>query len=516
MEKTIKHSLTLTIGLVVILIETAAFFAVGYFYTQRFSAELDAAAWTKVQLPGILMNRQLLRYESVADANMMTELTGGEFVDGMVVGADGNVYYARDPLVVGRNVRDLDDIDARLFTVDNPQLEPLAAQPDGNHYRVSVTPIRAFENAKPFFYAYVKVKTNAVEAKKRDIAKTFVAGSLLCVVFSSLVLIVFTRRYVIRPLARLAGSADRLAEGELDTAIPLHRDDEIGTLARSFDAMRHAIREKITQLEGANRRLTELDGMKSAFLSSVSHELRTPLTSILGYAKLIAKNFEKHFLPAAADDAKLAAQAGRIRQNLKIIQLEGERLGRMINDVLDLHKIESGHMVWHFGAHAPAELAAAAATVAAALFNVPPHPRLVLAVAPDLPLVRADPDRIHQVLINLLANASKFAPWGTVTLRASTPQPGWVLFEVSDTGVGIPAGDIPKLFSRFQQLGNRDTLTEKPQGTGLGLAICKEIVEHHGGRIRAESTPSQGSLFAFTLPAAPAKESQTPQPPTNP
>ena len=91
-----------------------------------------------------------------------------------------------------------------------------------------------------------------------------------------------------------------------------------------------------------------------------------------------------------------------------------------------------------------------------------------------------------------------------------------MLFEVRDTGVGIPAGDIPKLFSRFQQLGNRDTLTEKPQGTGLGLAICKEIVEHHGGRIQAESTPSQGSLFAFTLPVASVQDGQTPLTPTNP
>jgi len=510
MAKTVKRSLILTIGLVVVLIEAAAFFAVGYFYTQRFSAELDAAAWTKVQLPGMLMNRQLLRYESVADTNMMTELTGSEFVDGMVVGADGNVYYARNPLVVGKNVRELDGVDARLFDKDLAQLVPSTSQQAGNHYLVSVTPITAFENAKPFFYAYIKVRTNSVEAKKRAIAKTFVVGSLLCVFFSSLVLIVFTRRSVVRPLARLAASADRLAAGQLDESIPLDRDDEIGALARSFDAMRHAIREKIAQLEGANRRLTELDAMKSAFLSSVSHELRTPLTSILGYAKLIAKNFEKHFLAVPADDAKHNAQALRISQNLTIIQVEGERLGRMINDVLDLHKIESGRMTWHFGAHAPAALVETAAAVVSSQFNAAPHPRLILDVNPGLPLVRADPDRIHQVLINLLANASKFAPWGTVTVRASALDPGMVQFEVRDTGIGIPARDIPKLFSRFQQLGNRDTLAEKPQGTGLGLAICKEIVEHHGGEIRVESAPGQGSLLAFTLPAASPDQDDAP------
>lgn len=97
-----------------------------------------------------------------------------------------------------------------------------------------------------------------------------------------------------------------------------------------------------------------------------------------------------------------------------------------------------------------------------------------------------------------------------MTIRARALDPDTVLFEVSDTGVGIPARDLPKIFSRFQQLRNRDTLTDKPQGTGLGLAICKEIVEHHGGEIRVESAPGQGSLFAFTLPAAPPAPGDAP------
>jgi signal transduction histidine kinase len=502
MANTRTQSLILRIGLVVVLIETAAFFAVGYYYTQRFSAELDASVRTQVQLPGLLMNRQLLRYESVADKRMMTELAGGEFVDGMIVGGDGNIYYALHPAVVGKNIRDLPDIDTKLFDKDNTHLFNIFAETDGNHYLVSITPITAFENSRPFFFAYIKVKTNSIEEKKRAITHTFVAGSLLCVIFSSLALIVFTRRYVARPLARLAGSADRLAQGQLDESIPINREDEIGTLARSFVAMRNAIREKITQLEGANRRLTELDQMKSAFLSSVSHELRTPLTSILGYAKLISKNFDRHFLPVANGNGKLGAQAERIHGNLQIIQVEGERLGRMINDVLDLQRIESGRMVWNILDQSPSDLVRKAADTTSALFAGPPHPRLVLAVEPGLPLVQADPDRIHQVLINLLANASKFTPWGTVTLRARALDRETVLFEVCDTGLGIPPQDIPKVFSRFQQLRNIDTLTDKPQGTGLGLAICKEIVEHHGGEIRVESMLGKGSVFSFTLMAA--------------
>lgn len=502
MPITRTRSLILKISLVVVLIETAALFALGYYYTRRFSAEIDAAVMAQVQLPGLLMNRQLLRYESVSDKSMMTELAGDEFVDGMIVGANGNIYYALNPSLVGKHIQDLPDAEAPRFPKDGEKQLGVRTQPDGSQYLVSITPITAFENAKPFFFAYIKVKTDATEGKKRAIARTFVAGSLLCVIFSSLALIAFTRRFVTRPLARLAGSADRLAEGQLDEPIPVKRGDEIGTLARSFIAMRDAIRDKISQLERANRRLTELDQMKSAFLSSVSHELRTPLTSILGYAKLISKNFERHFLSLAAGDAKRGEQGERIRENLKIIQLEGERLGRMINDVLDLHKIESGSMRWNILDLAPADLIRKAADVTSALFNTPPRPRLVIDVAPDLPSVQADADRIHQVLINLLGNASKFTPCGTVTLRVRPLDQETVLFEVRDTGPGIAPQDIPKVFSRFQQLRNIDTLTDKPQGTGLGLAICKEIVEHHGGTIWVESTPGQGSRFAFTLMAA--------------
>ncbi len=498
----------------VILVETLVLSGLGYYYIHRFSAELDAAVADKVQLPGLLMNRQLLRYESVADKAMMTELVGEEFIDGQVVGSDGSIYYALNPSDVGRSIADMPGLAARSFRKNLSAAVLVAQEEDGETFLISITPIAAYEGGLPFFFAYVKVGTNLTQAKKATIIKTFVAGSLLCIVLSSLAILAFSRRLVTRPIARLARSADRLAQGSLDEAIAVQRNDEIGGLARSFIAMRDAIRTQIAELEAANRRLTELDQMKSSFLSSVSHELRTPLTALLGYAKLSSRAFQKYFLPQTTTDPILAEKGERIRGNLEIIQMEGERLRRMINDVLDLHKIESGGMEWQLQELHPGAIAEHAAAVVEALFHAPGdsgqaeqsgRPTLVLDVRPGLPPVLGDPDRIQQVCINLLHNAAKFTRVGTVTLRAlqDPATDGQVLFQVVDTGPGIAPQDRDKVFGKFQQLRGTDTLPDTPCGTGLGLAISREIVEHHGGRIWVESELGKGSVFSFTLPVAP-------------
>lgn len=490
----------------VVLVEVLALSALGSYYIHRFSAELDASVAEKLQLPGLLMNRQLLRYESVADKAMMTELVGEEFIDGQVVGSDGNIYYALNPTDVGKSILDMPGPAANSFSKNLMQPLLVPQERGEEHILVSITPISAYEGARPFFFAFVTVSASLTEEKKVTLIKTFLAGSLLCVVLSSLAIIAYSRRLVTHPIEMLGRSADRLAQGCLDEDIPVRRNDEIGGLARSFIAMRDAIRTKIAELETANRRLTELDQMKSAFLSSVSHELRTPLTSLLGYAKLSARNFERHFLGLAADNIPLREKGERIHANLRIIQEEGERLSRMINDVLDLHKIESGGVEWRMQELLPRTIIDHAATVTEPLFSPPGHndrPSLVLDIEPDLPPVLADPDRIQQVCINLLHNAAKFTPRGTVTLRALLhKEEGAVLFQVADTGPGIPAEDRALLFTKFHQLRSDDTLPSDPRGTGLGLAISKEIVERHGGAIQVESEMGRGSVFSFTLPLA--------------
>lgn len=246
-------------------------------------------------------------------------------------------------------------------------------------------------------------------------------------------------------------------------------------------------------------RLKDLNDAKSQFLSTVSHELRTPLTSIMGFSKIIRKRLEERILPNLdRSDPKTDRAAEQVVSNLGIVISESERLTALINDVLDLAKIESGKIVWHEERLDVSDLIERAAAATATLFeqkNIP----LQLNIEPGLPDTLGDPDRLLQVLVNLLSNAVKFTDAGAVTCSARLQNAHTLLMAVADTGVGVPEEFRQMIFEKFRQVTG-DTLTDKPQGTGLGLAISKEIVEHHGGRIWLESAPGKGSVFCFTLP----------------
>ncbi len=258
--------------------------------------------------------------------------------------------------------------------------------------------------------------------------------------------------------------------------------------------------KKAAELEEANRRLKELDRLKSGFLSSVSHELRTPLTSVLGFARLIRKDFTKIFIPLAQGETKREKKAGRINENLGIIVREGERLTRLINDVLDLAKIESGRMEWRDEPFASGEAIEHAVQAVSGQFAQNPDVELSINIPEGLPLIKADRDRFMQLIINLLNNAAKFTERGNVCVDAAVRNDGWVEISVNDTGPGIPPEDIYKVFDKFHQVTRNDTLKDKPGGTGLGLAICRQIVERYKGKIWVESVFGKGSRFVFVLP----------------
>ncbi|MBI3388358.1 MAG: PAS domain S-box protein [Deltaproteobacteria bacterium] len=249
-------------------------------------------------------------------------------------------------------------------------------------------------------------------------------------------------------------------------------------------------------LEEAKRIAEEASRAKGAFLATVSHELRTPLTSVVGFAKLIKKRLVEVMLPALAGaDAKVERASRQVSENVDIIVMEGERLTTLINDVLDLAKIESGKVEWHMQPVAVGEIIQRAIAATTSLSGAKGLD--VRTQIDDLPIVVGDPDRLIQVVINLLSNAIKFTATGSITCRAHRLD-GAIQVRVTDTGTGIAPEDQPKVFEQFVQVG--DTLTGKPTGTGLGLPICKQIIEHHGGRIWVESEIGKGSTFAFTLP----------------
>jgi signal transduction histidine kinase len=239
------------------------------------------------------------------------------------------------------------------------------------------------------------------------------------------------------------------------------------------------IEDKSRQLEAASRH-------KSEFLANMSHELRTPLNAVLGYAELISDGIYGE-LPA------------KIRDVLERIQHNGRHLLGLINDVLDLSKIEAGQLTLQPVDYSMREVALGVVGATEAL-AAEKKLKVELEVPPELPKGLGDERRITQVLMNLVGNAIKFTEAGSVAIRARVEDRQLVV-SVSDTGPGIGPADQTRIFEEFQQVDSSST--RKKGGTGLGLAIARRIVELHGGRIWVESAPGQGATFRFTLPLAP-------------
>ena len=241
----------------------------------------------------------------------------------------------------------------------------------------------------------------------------------------------------------------------------------------------------------------EVDMMKTDFISTVSHELRTPLTSILGFANIISKKFKDVIYPLLVlEDKKTMKTAEQIKNNLDIIISEGQRLTSLINDVLDIAKMEAGKIEWKDERFTARYVVEHAVSATSSIFSEKGL-GIITDIEDDLPEIFADKDRFIQVVINILSNAAKFTYEGDITIRAKSSG-DFVLISVSDKGMGISKDNLNKVFEKFKQVG--DTLTDKPKGTGLGLPICKQIVEHYGGNIWAESKEGEGSTFYFTAP----------------
>ena len=267
------------------------------------------------------------------------------------------------------------------------------------------------------------------------------------------------------------------------------------------------------ELAEANNRLVELDALKSGFLATVTHDLRTPLTSVLGFAKLVRREFLKEFMPFSDVSDRLRRKGTRIADNLRIIENEGERLTRLVNDFLDLSRIESGRLPWNDRKVDPAEVLRLAAEAVGGEFEQNERLALVVDVAGPLPALRLDPDRLVQVLVNLLTNAARHTREGLVTLGARGLPSGRLELRVEDTGPGIDEKDRERIFDKFYQARRDDTRPEKVRGSGLGLAICKHIVERYDGSIRAEGRTPHGTCFVVELPPAAAASPDDPTPP---
>ena len=324
--------------------------------------------------------------------------------------------------------------------------------------------------------------------RRADLA---VSVGLVAVFVSTTLIILFgivLARSIGRPVRAVASGASRLAAGELEHRLPEHGSGEIGELTRSFNAMAERLEQSRRELQEQNEELRESERMKTELVSIVSHELRTPLASVLGFTSLLLKrDFET--------DAR--------RHYLGIIDAQARRLAALLEDFLDVQRIE----------HEGVELAAERIDLARLLdeqtqlyaAQSPKH-RLEVALEERPLTVRGDPNRLAQVVGNLLSNAIKYSPeGGTVAVAAKRSGDG-VRVIVRDEGLGIPADQQSRIFTKFFR---GDAGATGITGTGLGLAVSREIVEAHGGRIGFDSDPGAGSTFWLELPSGLAEAMTT-------
>jgi Na+/proline symporter/signal transduction histidine kinase len=266
--------------------------------------------------------------------------------------------------------------------------------------------------------------------------------------------------------------------------------------SRQLEQKSRELEAATNELRGVNRRLQELDRLKDDFISTVTHELRTPLTSIRAFSEILNDNPQ-------LDGEQRAKFLG-------IVIKESERLTRLINQVLDLSKIESGNAEWHSTQIDMREVIEDSVTAVSQLFK-DSGIELDVRMPQEVPPIVADRDRLMQVMLNLLSNAAKFCARPSARVAVALVREGRFLrVDVSDNGVGIGQADQDVIFEKFRQVG--DTLTQKPKGSGLGLAISRQIIDHFGGRLWVQSQLGAGSTFSFTVPLDSRHEARAPAP----
>jgi signal transduction histidine kinase len=294
----------------------------------------------------------------------------------------------------------------------------------------------------------------------------------------------------ILPVREFHGFLSQVAGGRFGGSITVPNRDEFGALAERMNWMSGELRRlddeqsvAASTLRGLNDRLEQASRAKSEFLANMSHELRTPLNAILGFTEIVL-------------DELYGEVPANLREPLTDIQTNGRHLLRLINDVLDLSKIEAGRLELGVGEYSVQEIVD---VVHASLRSLAIEKGLGFSVwvAPDIPPAYGDGRRITQCLMNLAGNAIKFTRQGRVEIDVSLDD-GWLTYRVTDTGIGIPKDEVEHIFDEFRQVDT--TITKEYGGTGLGLSITKRLVEVHGGRIGVESELGKGSRFFFTLP----------------
>jgi signal transduction histidine kinase len=330
-----------------------------------------------------------------------------------------------------------------------------------------------------------------------------IATAIITVFLAVVACYLIIRYIVVKPLRHLRDLSDAISRGNTSLRAHIHTGDEFEELAVAFNRMlRHLIdaqeglREanitldgKVDELAQANMRLYEMNMLKSDFLATMSHELRTPLNSILGFSDVLGS---------------IDSLDEKQKRYVQHIQKSGRTLLEMINDILDLAKIESGKMETRLSEFPISQVAAAQCDMARPLTEKK-NIDLEMHIDPDLPPLRQDQGRVQQILNNLLSNAIKFTPeGGRIAISVHRDEAGFMVMDVADTGVGIAEEDQQAIFDKFRQgrtaMPTGDAMTREYSGSGLGLSIVKELCKLLGGEVSLKSELGKGSTFTVRLP----------------
>lgn len=341
----------------------------------------------------------------------------------------------------------------------------------------------------------VAVPLRNIDSQVRDITRQLLA----CVVLAflpAILLAAFFSRYVSRKLAAIIEYVGKLSKGEFrSTPLPVKGRDELDLLSGQLNVTGAQLAKMVDELEQEHQKLEHLERVRKDFVINVSHELRTPVACIQGYAETLL-------------DGALHDHEHNVRF-VEIIRQNSERLGRLIADLMTLSQIELKRTRFDY---ATSDLGVIITDCVETMIPLAEKKRLAIIIEPTCSHMSAycDSEAVHQVLTNLLENAVKYtAESGTITIGCRNDKPNFATVFVRDTGIGIPAADLPRLFERFYRVDK--ARSRELGGTGLGLAIVKHLVQSQGGDVSVESAANQGSIFSFTLPIDPiGEDAETP------
>lgn len=342
--------------------------------------------------------------------------------------------------------------------------------------------------------AFIAVQREAIIDRTIALTDRITVIGFFASIFLTATLGTFLVRYTNSSLKRLKKGTERFGSGDLNYRIDVADEKgELGDLAVAFNDMSDKLRNAIYDVRKARDSADEANAAKSTFLANVSHELRTPLNAIIGYSEMLHDEL----------DDKATVDRDQFQVDLSKIIMSGRQLLTLINDILDLSKIETGKMSVHLETFAPQEILQQSCDAIRPLLR-DNNNELRVEAMDNLPRLYNDATKFRQIFTNLLSNANKFTRDGIITVQARVlaAKPGWVELAVRDTGIGMDAQEQAKVFDAFVQAST--STSANFGGTGLGLAICREYCEMMGGSISVASEPGVGSTFTVLIPSDPA------------